>query len=255
MLMWSIWGAPTCPLGYVGLLSSLLLLIFAFVCLFNPVIGRKLATASILGIGTVYIPASASLVPSPNTIISSIAYVLVPGYFALLAFALLFPRRWRWSISLLVSCLLASAAFAATTYLYRSRHGELRFPFLVEFEWTPTPEPLHVDYDRDRWITPEIQTLLSDRGITGSLRWHGSQGNSAESRKVIVICRSRIPSPKDLPYPKSGTIIYLFDGTVWKTIPEQASVYTAHATLRLDGMIEQVNPSGGAEAAAAFRWQ
>jgi hypothetical protein len=223
--------------------------------LFAPVAGRILATASIVGIGTLYIPASVSLVPSPNTLILPTSYLVILGYFALFAFALFFPRRWRWSVPLLVSCLLASAAFAATTYLHRLRQGELRFPFFAEFEWTPTADPLHVDYDRDGWITPETKSLLSDHGITGYLRWCGSQGNSAESRKVIVICRSRIPSPKALPYPKSGTIIYVFDGTVWKTIPEQASVYTAHATLQPDGMLEQVLPGGGAEGAAAFRWQ
>jgi hypothetical protein len=250
LLMWAVWGAPTHPVEYVALLSSVLLLVAAFVCLFAPVAGRVLATASIVGIGTLYIPASASLVPSPNTIIPPTAYLVILGYFALLAFALFFPRPWHWSVPLLVSCLLASATFAATTYIHRSQQGDLRFPFVAEFEWTPTADPLHVDYDPDGLIKPETRSLLSGHGITGALRWSGSQGNSAESRKVIVICRSRILTPKALPYPKSGTIIYLFDGTEWKTIPEQASVYPAHATLQPDGMLEQ-GPEGG----AAFRWQ
>src|SRR2546423_5556288 len=195
MLMWAVWGAPTYPMQYVGLVSSLLLLISAFVCLFKPVIARILATASIFGIGTLYIPASASLVPSPNTIISPVSYLLLFGYFALLAFGLFFPRPWRWSIPLFVGCLFISAGFAATTYFHRVEQGELHFPSFAYFRWTPTADPLYVKYDPDGWITPDSHRLLSEHGITGTLSWSGSQGKPAQSRRGIVLCSSRDPSP------------------------------------------------------------
>lgn len=255
MLMWAVWGAPTYLVQYIGLLSSLLLLISAFACLFKPFIARRLATASILGIGTLYIPASASLLPSPNTIISPISYILLFGYFALLAFSLFFPRPWRWSILLFVGCLFISAGFAATTYFHRAEQGKLDFPSIASFRWTPTADPLYVKYDPDGWITPDARQLLTEHGITGILSWSGTQGHSAGSRRVIVICSSRIASPKKLPHPRKGTIFYIFDGATWKTVPEQASVYSAYATLQPDGMLEQVLPSGGAQGSPAFAWQ
>jgi hypothetical protein len=255
LLMWAVWGAPTHPVQYIALLSSILLIVSAFVCLFTSVAGRVLATCSLLGIGTLYIPASASLVPAATIIVSPIAYLLLFGYFALLAFALFFPRRWRWSIPLFACCLLTSGAFAATTYFHRLQQGEIHWPSFVYFEWTPTADPLHVEHDTDGWITPETTNVLSEHGVTGILRWSGSQGYPAESRRVIIICRSRIPTPKDLPYPKQGTIIYVFDGTAWKTVPDQPNVYAAHATLQTDGMLEQVTPGGGAQGTAAFTWR
>jgi hypothetical protein len=255
MLLGAVWGAPTHPVHYVGLLSSLLLLVSAFVCLFKPVTGRILAAVSILGIGIFFIPSSASLVPSPNTIIPPIAYILLVGYFALLAFGLFFPRPWRWSILLFVGCLFASAAFAATTYFHRVDEGKLQFPPLVSFRWIPTADPLDVKYDPDHWITPEARQLLADHGITGTLSWSGTQGHSDQSRRLIVICSSRIPSPKKLYHPRKGTIFYIFDGATWKTVPEQASVYSAYATLQPDGTLEQVLPDGGAQGSRAFPWQ
>lgn len=255
MLMWAVWGAPTYPVQYVGFLSSLALLISAFVSLFKPVTARRLATASILGIGSLYIPASASLVPSPNTIIPPIAYILLFGYFALLAFGLFFPHPWRWSILLFVGCLFISAGFAATTYFRRAEQGKIHFPSIASFRWTPTADPLYVEYDPDGWITPEARQLLTEHGITGTLSWIGTQGHSDKSRRVIIICSSRIPSPKKLPHPKMGTIFYIFDGATWKTVPEKASVYSAYATLQPDGVLEQVLPGGGAQGSSAFAWQ
>src|SRR4051794_23319302 len=79
LLMWAVWGAPTHPVEYVALFSSVFLLVAAFVCLFAPVAGRILATASIVGIGTLFIPASASLVPVSKTVILSIPCLAILG--------------------------------------------------------------------------------------------------------------------------------------------------------------------------------
>ena len=243
-------GAPTFPVQYITLFSSILLVVSAFICLFAPYVGRVLAVFTVLGIGTIYVPASAELVPRANVIISPIGYMLLLGYFALLGFALFSPTRWRCSIPLLACCLLASGAFATTTYLHRLRQGDMQWPLMVEFEWTPTTEPVRIDGNGGRWITPETKTTLSEHGITGVLRWSGSQGDSGQSRRVIIICHSRIPASKDLPYPKQGTLVYIFDGTAWRSIPEKPSVYPAHATLQTDGIVVQ-----GPQGFAAFAWR
>jgi hypothetical protein len=254
-LMLGVWGAPTSWIQYAALVASALLFFSAFVCLFRPVNGRGFAAFSILGIGVLYIPASASLVPAAALLVSPIGYLVVAGYFALLAFALFFPRRWRWSIPVFVCCLLAGAAFAATTYFHRLARGELHWPSLVYFEWIPTSEPLQIQYDTDGWITPSLQEALTKHGVTGVLRWTGSQGAPTESRRVIVVCRSRISVPKDLHYPKRGAVIYIFDGAAWKSLPDHPDVYAAHATLEPDGMLTQLCPGGGSQGGAAFTWR
>jgi hypothetical protein len=251
-----VWGAPTHPVQYVALFSSILLLASAFICLFSPVLGRRVAFVSISGIGALYIPGSSSLVPAASTSSSPLPYLLVIGYFALLGFALFYPNRMRWSTLLFACALIASSAFAAVTYVQRSEKGDIEWPSVVYFQWTGSPEPLSIRFVPDGWMTPEVQEMLSRNGITGSLSWSGATGAASNGRRVVVLCRSRITVPKNLYYPKHGTVIYLFDGTAWRSIPEQPDVYPAHATLNPDGMLEQDCPTGGRQGFSAFPgWQ
>jgi len=254
-MMWAVWGAPTHPIQFIALYSSMLLPVAGLVCVFAPVAGRRIATVSILGIGILYIPASASLVPSANAIVSPVSYFLVFVYFALLAFALFYPRRWRWSIATFAVCFLTGVTFAATTYFHRVQEGEVQFPAMAYYEWVQSKDTLNVERDDFGWITPEAFKSLTEHGVTGILRWNGSSGDSSIERKIVVICSSRIPEPKKLPHPKSGTIIYIFDGTAWKTIPDHADVYPTFATLQTDGELEQVLPSGGTQGGSAFSWR
>lgn len=256
MLEAGVWGAPSYPEQYIALVSSVLLLASAFVCLFTPVAGRILAILSVLGAGTLYIPASASLVPAASTLISPVAFLLLFGYFVLLGFALFFPTRWRWSTPILVCCLLTSSAFAAVTYFRRSEQGNIDWPSIASFQWTYTPDPLQVQFAPDGWISSETEQALSENGIKGVLKWSGGTGYLSERRRVVVVCRSRITVPKELFYPKQGTVIYIFDGTAWRSIPKQPDVYPAHATLEPDGMLEQDCPTGGRQGTSAFgSWQ
>lgn len=250
----AVWGAPTHPLQHVALYSSLALFASTFVCLFAPSQGRILATLSILGMGALYIPAAASLVPGATRGFSSKACLVLSGYFALLAFALFFPTRWRVSVPLFVGCLLASGAFATTTYLHRKEQGELQWPARVAYEWTQSAEPLQVQNDHYGCLTAEDRKTLSEHGVTGVLRWTMGAEYEPGSRRLIIICRSRIPAPKKLHYPKRGTVIYLFDGTEWKSIPGQPDVYPAHATLHPDGGLEQTTTNGGTQRSAPFYW-
>ena len=253
--MWAVWGAPTHPVQYIALFSSLALFLSSFLCLAKPVEGRVLATISLLGMGTLYIPAASSLVPADTRLISPVAYLMVLGYFVLLAFALFFPTRSRASIPILAICLFTSAGFAANAYFRRALHGDMQWPSFVYFEWVPGTAGLQVLYDTAGSITSTTKELLLQHGVTGTLRSNGSQGSPTSETRIIVICRSRIPAPKDFHYPKRGTVIHVFDGSQWKSIPDQPETYPAHATLTIEGMLEQDYPGGGRQGSLAFLWR
>jgi hypothetical protein len=256
-LFWAVWGAPTYPVQYIALFSSLPLFLSSFLYLVHPVPGRALATLSLLGMGTLYIPAASSLVPTAGLLISPVSYLMMLGYFALLAFALFFPTRLRASIPILAVCLCTSAGFAATTYVRRVQHGDMQWPSFVYFEWVPGATDLQVQHDPDGSITPATKKLLLQYGVTGTLRWSGgggSEGTPVTEPRTIVICRSRISAPKDLHYAKRGTVIQIFDGSQWKSIPDQPDTYPAHVTLKTDGIVEEDVPGGGTEVGQIFVW-
>ena len=255
LLMWAVWGAPTHPVQYVALISSLALFLSSFLCLAKPAEGRAIATFSLLGMGTLYIPAASSLVPAATLLVSPVAYLIVLGYFGLLAFALFFPTRSRGSIPILAMCLVTSAGFAATTYFRRVHHGEMQWPSFVYFEWIPSATGLKVEYDTYGSITSTTKEFLLQHGVTGTLRWNGSQGTPTNEPRIIVICRSRISAPIDFHYPKQGTVVHIFDGSTWKSIPDQPDTYPAHATLTIEGMLEQDVPGGGRQGTLAFLWR
>ena len=176
------------------------------------------------------------------------------GYFIILGVALFYPHRWWWSLPLFACCAFASLACAGFTYVHRAQRGEVTFPKFVSFALKPSAEPIHAAYDPNHCLTPDIQQLLAPNGITGALDWCG--GAATEGRRVIVICSARISRDKDLPHPKNGAVVYLFDGSDWKTFPADAAVYAVHATLRPDGMFLQRGVVGGTQGWPAFiKWQ
>jgi len=255
-LMWAVWGAPTHPIQYVALFSALGLLLSAFVTLASAEVGRWMAIACSLGIGAYYIPATQSLIPSASLIVSPIAYLLIVGYFALLAFCLFYPRRLPFSIAVLVLTVLVALGFSAHTFASRLSDGEYRRPGMAYFKWTPSAAELHIKDERDQnWLTDEMLAILSSRGVQGSLDWQGSQGAKEKRPKMIVIASGPIPENKDLHYPKGDYVIYIFDGSSWSSVPSDPEVYPSFATLETDGMIRQRTSSGGIQGTSAFRWK
>jgi hypothetical protein len=254
-LMWAAWGAPTHPIQYIALFSALGFMLSAFVVLASPKIGRWISIASILGIGVYYIPATQSLVPSATLIISPFAFLLIGGYFALLAFCLFYPIQIPLSIPLIVLCLLAAIGFSAHIFIQRTIDGEFRRPAIAYFKWTPSEAPLSiVDVRDEEWLTEAALASLSAEGMRGSLEWQGSQGSKENRPKMIVISSRPIPEHKDLHYPKGDFVIYVFDGSHWMSIPKDADFYPAFATLDTDGMLRQETSSGGIQGTSAFRW-
>jgi hypothetical protein len=255
-LMWAVWGAPTHPVQYIALLSSLVLLLSAFVSLASPEVARKLAVACVLGVGVYYIPATQSLVPSATLRISPMAYLLIGGYFALLSFALFYPKRFQLSIPVIVVCLLVAIGFSAHTLVQRKLDGEFRRPSIAYFKWTPSDAPLSIPNPRDReWLSERMLASLSEHGLRGSLDWQGSQGARDAQPKMIVISSGPIPESKDLHYPKGDFVIYVYNGSDWNSIPAEPQVYPSFATLETDGMLRQKTSSGGIQGSSAFRWK
>jgi hypothetical protein len=255
-LMWAVWGAPTHPIQYIALFSALGLLLSAFVCLASPDIGRWIAIVCTLGIGVYYVPATKSLVPSASLIISPVAYLLIAGYFVLLSFCLFYPRRVVIAIPVLILTLITALGFSAHTFYSRMSDGEYRRPAMAYFKWTPSEEKIHIKDTRDQnWLTEEMLESLSAKGVGGSLDWQGSQNSNDDRPKMIIISSGPIPENKDLHYPKGDSIIYIFDGSTWSSIPADPEVYPSFATLERDGMIRRRTSSGGIQGTSAFRWK
>ena len=256
LLMFAVWGAPTHLVQYVALFSSVLLLVGAFVCLFAPVAGRDLATASILGIGTLYIPASASLVPLSKSTILSTPCLAILSYFALLAFALFFPRRWRWSVPLLVSCLLVSVAFAATTSRYRSQ--ELT---VVCLHYSPGDAPLRIE-DRFSALTPEDIALLQ-RCVPGGTAEVHEKGiyDKGPKAKAILLLTGPFDHKVSAVQPWRSTVIYLQEGQSLTILPKDVPIWDKH--LYVEQQRDEPShttymvdlPTGGQAGGSAGAWK
>jgi hypothetical protein len=254
-LMWAVWGAPTHPIQYIALFSTLGLSVSAFIAVASPKTGRWLSIVCTLGVGIYYIPAAQTLVPSTTSTNSPIAFLLIGGFFLLLAFCLFYPTQMVISIPVMALCLLIAAGFWANTLRERISDGEFRRPALAYFKWTPSNADLHIINSRDQeWLPEGILSFLSSQGTKGSLRWQGSQGRGDNSPKMIIISSGPIPQNKDLHYPKGDYVVYVFNGTDWTTIPHDAEFYPSFATLETDGMIYQRTSSGGRWGTSAFLW-
>jgi hypothetical protein len=252
LLMLAVLGAPTHPVEYVALFSSVFLLVAAFVCLFAPEAGRLLATASIVGIGTLYIPASASLGQSPN----ATPYLVMLGYFALLAFALFFPRRWRWSVPFLVFCLLASAAFAATTYLYRSQQLTV-----VCMHYLPGDEPLRIE-DHFSDLTPQDRALLQKCVPRGRAEVHGTGiYEKGPKAKAILLLTGPFDHKVSAAQPWHSTVVYLQESQSLTILSKDASLWSKHIYLEQQRdmptnttyMVDL--PTGGQAGGSAGAWK
>jgi hypothetical protein len=256
-MMWGVWGAPIHVVHYLGVFGALGLLGGALVCLANPRRGRIMAVVSLAVMGTFWIPSTASLVPQHNVILSPLAFVVVGLYLGTVAFSLLYPAPWRGSVPALVIVLLGATGFAATTAIQRMRMGEFARPSIAYFRWQPSNQGnVEVVRDPDGWIDSEVRTLLERGGIHGRLEWSGATGGQGDSHHLIIVAAAAPPEPHELPYPREGVILYIFDGTQWRSLPEGAAVYPATATLEPQGsntfLWQRVG--GGRHGTTAFIW-
>jgi hypothetical protein len=257
-MMWGVWGAPVSPLHYLALLGSVVLFFGAFICLVNHFSGRIVCGIALCLLGTFYVPATVSIVPAHNEILSPIVFLILLAYFSALAFVLFFPTRWKFSVPFYLITLGIAGALAAGTFIQRTAKGEYARPAFAFFVWKPGESVLQVQNDNDHWITTETKSLLEQNGIRGSLEWAGSSGYGTEKIRVIILAQRQITLIKQIPYPRRGTVVYAFDGTNWKTLPQNAPTYSTFATLEPQGsntMLKEQLANGGIQGSGAFFWK
>ena len=257
MLMWAVRAPRLTSCKDIGLAFEPFASYFCFRVLVQALHRAETCYRFVsLGIGTLDIPASASLLPSPNTIISPISYILLFGYFALLAFSLFFPRPWRWSILLFVGCLFISAGFAATTYFHRAEQVSCIFLLLRLFGGILTADPLYVKYDPDGWITPDARQLLTEHGINGILGWSGTQGHSAGSRRVIAGFVARVSRARKNYLTQEKELYFTFStARRGRPFPNKRAFTQPMQHFNLTVCLSRFFPVEGLKGSPAFAWQ
>jgi hypothetical protein len=255
-MMWGVWGAPVHPTHYIALLGALALLAGAFVSLANPNWGRLFSLAGLVGMGSLWIPGVVALVPQHNIIVSPVEYLAFLLYFSVIGFALLYPKRWKWSVPAFAVVLGAAAGFAGVTASARVRGGEFVRPSFAFFRWYPGGESLVIEQDSDGWIDSEARTLLQQAGIRGRLEWTGSSGERSASHRVILLAQRQPVVHYELHYPRHGILIYAFDGARSQLIPERAATFSTFATLESENQSTMLwqDAGGGREGTTAFTW-
>ena len=255
-LMWGVWGAPVYPTHFIALLGALGLFVSALVSLGWARTGRTLAVVSLAALGTFWVPGVISLVPQHNIIVSPIDFFVVGLYFGAVGFALLYPVRWRWSVPAFVLVLSTAVTLAAVTAIRRFQSGEYARPSFAYFKWSPSGNGLTVERDLDGWIDSETKALLQRSGIRGKLEGTGSSGARSAAHRVILLAQRAPGTSYQLRYPRVGTLIYTFDGSLWRMIPSNAATYSSYATIEPQGSSTMLREDvgGGRQGTAAFVW-
>ncbi len=255
-IMVGVWGVAIHPLLYLAFFSSVGLLASSFICLQNARAGRMIAMASLFGIGTVWIPSVSDLVPQHNRVIASWAYALFAGYFLVVAFALFFPRPWRFSwLALLITCAVPTV-YGGAVYFHRFDQGEYARPGFAYFYWrNPQSDRLTVE-DPYHWIDSETMRSLEAEGIRGQLAWVGATGAHDLPNRVIILAQQQPRETFRINYPRMGTLVHAYDGSNWLKFPRDAATYDSYATLEADGTSTFLTrrEAGGIHGSRAFSW-
>lgn len=254
-LMWAVWGAPTHWTQYVGLISSLIATGGACGLLISGERGQGTCAAGVIGMGLFYIPATQSIIPAENLIISPLNCLILAGYLAFISFVMVYPKRIKGAGIVIGLAMLAMSGWAAITAHTRWKNGEFNRPQIVGFLASRSAEPLGIPQKYETLVPAPVRDGLSKEGIGGRLEWHGSSGDESKATKVVVIATSRIPAPKVLPYPKQGIVIYSWNGNRWIVFPKDADCYPAFATLQMNGMISNELANGGVQSVYFYPWQ
>ncbi|MES2308378.1 MAG: hypothetical protein V4507_05915 [Verrucomicrobiota bacterium] len=237
-ILTAVWGVPNHPLQYVAFFSGILLIIASLIYLKSPVVGRVMAVMAVIGMGFMYVPASASLVPSYSTTISIWAWVLIAGYFGLLLIVLFYPNPYFFSKGVFILAVLISIACAGYAYYQRLSDGEYSRPEILYYEWENGDQKLEIKNESNVSFSEDLKKELESK-MTGEIKGRGSFGKESQKNKLIIICKGTIKEPKQLFYPRNGSIAYVFDGQRWLTTPENQTTYSSYTTLEVDGFLSQ----------------
>jgi hypothetical protein len=256
-IMTGVWGVRIHPIFYLALLSCLLLAVSSFVSLSAPKEGRILAIISLIGIGTVWIPSVAGLIPQHGVRVFLTGYLLFAAYFISIAFALFFPRPLRWSWLTLAVLSAGTLAYGGVVYHNRLQQGEYSRPSFAFFYWDATDQTaLVVIDDGGRWIDPETRALLEDSGVRGTLKWRGASGLRSSPNQVIILAQRQPAGTTKIHYPRDSRIVYAYNGSQWLTFPDNAPTYESFATLESEDSTTMLGQdiAGGRQGTLAFTW-
>ncbi len=234
-LMWLAWGPPgSLPQYLIALCGAFGLAFSAIVSLSAPVAGRYAAVVSLAALGVLWVPGVVDLVPQHGIRKFWFWDVLFAVYLAAVGFALLYPVRWRWSVLVFALVLAGAIVPSGIVALQRYQSGEYSWPSFAYFRWYPDPESLLVVNDRKGRIDPKTKALLERLGIRGRLDLMGMVRSGAPG--VIVLAQRPPTESYELHIPRAGLLVYAFDGSRWRRIPEGAATYPSLAVLEPNGL-------------------
>ncbi len=237
-LMWVAWGPPgSLPQYLIALCGAFGLAFSAIVSLSAPVAGRYAAVVSLAALGVLWVPGVVDLVPQHGIRTGWELYsVLFAVYLAAVGFALLYPVRWRWSVPVFALVLAGAMVPSGIVALQRYQSGEYSWPSFAYFRWYPDPESLLVVDDGNGRIDPKTKALLERWGIRGRLDWMHTRGGGTATHRVIVLAQRPPTESYELHIPRAGLLVYAFDGSQWRRIPEGAATYPSFAVLEPNGL-------------------
>jgi len=236
-LMWLAWGPPgSLPQYLIALCGAFGLAFSAIVSLSAPVAGRYAAVVSLAALGVLWVPGVVYLVPQHGTNLFWGYSVLFAAYLAAVGFALLYPVRWRWSVPVFALVLAGAMVPSGILALQRYQSGEYSWPSFAYFRWYPDPDSLLVINDRKGRIDPKTKSQLERLGIRGRLDLMGISGRNPATRWVIVLAQRRPTESYELHIPRADLLVYAFDGSQWRRIPEGAATYPSFAVLEPNGL-------------------
>ena len=253
--MWAVWGAPTHWTQYAGLISSLVLSVGATSLIFSAEKGQGACVLGVLGMSSFYVPAVASIIPAENTIISPLSYVIVTSYLALVVATARYPKHIAGSTWIIVLVPLAMGVWGGFTAYTRWQSGEYNRPEIIGFLASRSEKPLEIPGEYSALVPVAMRSAMAKAGIGGSLVWRAGFFENKRKPSVVVIATSQISEPHRLHYPKQGTIIYIWNGEQWITLPANTECYPAYATLQVDGMLSNDLTTGGTQSYYFFPWQ
>src|SRR6266566_1209115 len=229
-----VWGVPLHPLLFVALLSALAVIVGGILTLQRPQRGRVIAICGLLGMLSIWFPWIISLVPQHNIIQRPLAYLIVVGYLALFAFAVLFPTRSWFGIAALIAVCASGAVTAGATYRQRQQMGEYARPSIACFRWSPSPtNQLEIARDPFGCVDAKVKDALFHARIYGSLSW--TSGRSEGANRILVLAQSNPQATSRLFYPRHGLLVYAYDGKAWTKIPADAAIYPLYSSFEPSG--------------------
>jgi hypothetical protein len=166
-------------------------------------------------------------------------------------------RRWSFINPLFGTlCTLTALAAVAAGVIYetRLRRGDYAQPSFAYFRWWPGTDNLVIDSDPGGWISPDTQSLLEHAGIRGRVGWVSTVGERSAEHRVIVLAQRLPTNACKIYFPRERVLIYVYDGSRWRTIPNGATTFPSFATLEPGNPIPIVwdHSAGGWSGTAAF---